>query len=75
MQVEALRQNDNFSKRFVYILSGLIMFNTILAGAFAFFLNYPIENKDLVSQYYNFSFLIGGAQMMRFLYGQVQPNK
>jgi hypothetical protein len=75
MQESALKQDDKFSKRFVYFLSALVMLNTILAGALAFFIVFPIENKELVSQYYNFSFLIGGAQMMRFFYGTISNNK
>lgn len=74
MQNEALKQDDKFAKRFVYILSAMVMLNTLLAGGLAFFMTFPIENKDLVSQYYNFSFLIGGAQMMRFFYGELKPK-
>lgn len=74
MQTEALKQDDKFSKRFVYILSALVMFNTLLAGSLAFFVIFPIENKELISQYYNFSFLIGGAQMMRFFYGDMKSK-
>jgi hypothetical protein len=74
MQTEALKQDDKFSKRFVYILSALVMFNTLLAGSLAFFVVFPMENKELISQYYNFSFLIGGAQMMRFFYGDMKSK-
>jgi hypothetical protein len=69
MQNEALRQEDRFAKRFVYFLSALVMINTVIAGVCSFFFSFPIENKDLVAQYYNFSFLIGGAQMLGFFYG------
>lgn len=74
MQSEALNQDDKFSKRFVYILSAMVMLNTLLAGSLAFFIVFPIENKELISQYYNFSFLIGGAQMMRFFYGDMKTK-
>jgi hypothetical protein len=75
MQSDALNQDDKFSKRFVYVLSFLVMLNTIIAGYMAFSIHFPVENKDLVNQYYNFSFLIGGAQMLRFFYGTIQSSK
>jgi lipoprotein signal peptidase len=75
MQEKALNQDDKFSKRFVYFLSALVMLNTILAGAMAFLVVFPMENKDLIAQYYNFSFLIGGAQMMRFFYGTITTKQ
>lgn len=75
MQEKALSQDDKFSKRFVYFLSALVMLNTILAGAMAFLVVFPMENKDLIAQYYNFSFLIGGAQMMRFFYGTITTKQ
>jgi hypothetical protein len=74
MQNEALKQEDKFAKRFVYILSAMVMLNTLLAGTLAFFIVFPLENKELISQYYNFSFLIGGAQMMRFFYGDMKTK-
>lgn len=74
MQKEALRQDNVFSKNFVYILSAVVMFNTLVAGFMAFLIEFPIENKDLVTQYYNFSFMIGGAQMMRFFFGTMQKK-
>ncbi|MNF81781.1 hypothetical protein D3C85_322520 [compost metagenome] len=75
MQKEALRQDDRFAKRFVYILSGLVMLNTVIAGVMSFFVSYPLDNKEMVLQYYNFSFIVGGAQMMQFFYGRFNTNK
>ena len=69
MQIEALKQNDLFSKRFVYILSAFVLLNSIFAGVLAFLVEFPEANRDLVSMYYSFSFITGGAQMMRFFFG------
>ena len=69
MQMEALNQNDTFSKRFIYYLSGAVIINTIIAGILSFTVNFPQENGDLVTMYYTFTFMTGGAQMMRFFFG------
>lgn len=74
MQIEALKQNDNFSKRFVYILSICVLANTILAGILAFFFEFPIANRDLITQYYSFSFIAGGAQVISFFFGKNNNN-
>jgi hypothetical protein len=71
MQIEALKQNDTFSKRFVYYLSLGVLINSLLAGLLAFFVDYPELNKELVLMYYSFSFTVGGAQIMRFFFGNI----
>ncbi|WP_051220623.1 hypothetical protein [Flavobacterium filum] len=70
MQIEALRQNDLFSKRFVYYLSLGVLLNSFFAGAMAFFVTFPSENKELVMMYYSFSFIIAGSQIMQFFFGR-----
>ncbi|MBF04061.1 MAG: hypothetical protein CMP76_12270 [Flavobacterium sp.] len=74
MQIEALKQDDKFAKRFVYYLSILILLNSILAGALAFFYEFPAMNRDFVIQYYTFSFMTGSAQVISFFFGLKSPN-
>jgi len=49
MQVEALKQNDNFSKRFVYYFAMLMVLLTIGYDFCFFFVKFPLENKDLLN--------------------------
>ena len=49
MQIEALKQDDQFAKRFIYYLATLVI---ILAFAFdfcMFFVHYPAENRDMIN--------------------------
>lgn len=74
MQIEALKQNDLFSKRFVYYMSLGLIANAVIAGILSFFVNFPESNNDLVIMYYSFTFITAGGQMMRFFYGTAQDT-
>lgn len=74
MQIEALRQNDNFSKRFVYYLTGALILNALVAGILSFFVDFPKDNNDLVIMYYSFTFITAGGQIMRFFYGSADNS-
>lgn len=49
MQVEALKQNDTFSKRFVYYFAMMMVLLTIAYDFCFFFVKFPPENKDLLN--------------------------
>ena len=49
MQVEALKQNDIFSKRFIYYFAMLMVLLTIGYDFCFFFVKFPTENKDLLN--------------------------
>lgn len=49
MQVEALKQNDTFSKRFVYYFAMMMVLLTITYDFCFFFVKFPPENKDLLN--------------------------
>jgi Na+/melibiose symporter-like transporter len=75
LQVEALRQNDNFSKRFIYYLTYGLIINALVAGILSFFVDFPPQNNDLVIMYYSFTFITAGGQIMRFFYGTTENVK
>ena len=68
MQIEALKQDDKFSKRYVYILSSLVLLNALIAGILAFFIEFPLTHREFISQSYSFSFIAGGAQVISFFF-------
>lgn len=69
MQIEALKQDDKFSKRFVYYLAAFVI---ISATAFAFglfFFSVPEGNKRLIEMFADV-YLFGGAVMvLAFFFG------
>lgn len=50
MQIEALKQGDTFSKRFVYYLALLVMVMVFGFDTLMFFIQYPPENRDMINQ-------------------------
>lgn len=49
MQIEALKQEDKFSKRFIYYFTIGLTFCTILYDFLFFFIQYPERNHDIVN--------------------------
>ena len=74
MQMEALKQNDVFSKRFVYYLSiGVVGFVFIMICAL-FFIEIPEDNKTLIDMV--FGIVIGGyTSVMAFFFGSSKGSK
>lgn len=69
MQVEALKQGDTFSKRFVYCLAGgYILFCFAFAGAF-FFIDYPERNRDMINTITGVLISSGLVSIVGFFFG------
>lgn len=49
MQIEALKQADNFSKRFIYYFTIGLTFLTLLYDFCFFFIQYPERNHDIIN--------------------------
>jgi len=49
MQIEALKQTDMFSKRFVYYLAAGVVFLVFCFDVTLFFVHYPAENRDMIN--------------------------
>ena len=74
MQKEALKQDDLFSKRFVYYLSiGVIVFVFLMTIAL-FFVKIPAENKTIVDMV--IGIVIGGyGSVLTFFFGSSKGSK
>ncbi len=69
MQIEALQQDDKFSKRFVYYLTlGLILLTFIYDFLF-FFITYPKENHDIINMIAGVVNSVCLASIINFFYG------
>lgn len=64
MQIEALKQQDLFSKRFVYYLASAVVFLTFCFDACLFFVHYPPENRDIIM---NLTGLLNGTALIMVL--------
>lgn len=75
MQVEALKQGDTFSKRFIYYLAIVVIFMVFSFDMCMFFAQYPAENRDMINQ--TSGVLNSGALIMvlAFFYGSSQGSK
>lgn len=69
MQMEALRQGDIFSKRFVYYLAAGLLLATTVISILPFFVNVPMESQSLVSRATDFFFTVSGGSIIAFFFG------
>lgn len=69
MQIEALRQNDVFAKRFIYWLTGGILGVTGLLSLFPLFFEIPIDNQAAITRATDFWYIIAGGSVIGFFYG------
>lgn len=49
MQVEALKQDDKFAKRFIYYLAGGVIVLVFAFDFCMFKIKYPVENRDMIN--------------------------
>jgi hypothetical protein len=69
MQIEALKQGDLFSKRFIYYLAiGYILFCFFFASCF-FFVHYPPENRDIINMLAGVLISTGLVSVLGFFFG------
>ena len=75
MQIEALKQDDKFSKRFVYYLAiGIIVMAFIFDMCF-FFVSYPERNHDIINMVAGTINSTGFAAVIYFFFGSSQGSK
>ncbi len=69
MQVEALKQEDKFSKRFVYYLTAFLLFVTSCLAIIPYLFEFPESNLDMIKQGQNFFYMVSGARIIAFFFG------
>lgn len=83
MQVEALKQTDTFSKRFLYYLATGVILLVFTFDILMFFVHYPQENRDMINQVCGILNATALVMVLSFFFGsskgsedkQVQLNK
>lgn len=69
MQMEALRQTDSFSKRFVPYLAFLIIMAAIGFGVALLFYEVPEENRRLFEMFCDIFLFAGAITVIQFFFG------
>jgi uncharacterized membrane protein YeaQ/YmgE (transglycosylase-associated protein family) len=70
MQIQALKQDDIFSKRYVYYLASAIIGTTILLSLVPMFFVIPQGiNESLVNRATDFFYTIGGVSVLGYFFG------
>ncbi|HEY8935103.1 MAG TPA: hypothetical protein VIM65_07775 [Cyclobacteriaceae bacterium] len=69
MQIEALRQDDQFSKRFIYYFAMLIISAAIVFGVMLFFVPIPEANKRLVEMFCDLFLFAAALTIINYFYG------
>ncbi len=75
MQIEALKQEDKFSKHFVYYLSAFMILVTVIFGVLLFFYQIPEVNKRLFEQFTDMFLFSGGIMVLNFFFGSSMSSK
>jgi len=75
MQVEALRQDDKFAKRFIYYFASIFSLITIAVVIALLFVKVPEENKTLVDMSLGVLIGTGITGIFNFFFGSSQKEK
>lgn len=75
LQQTALRQDDKFSKRFLYYLTAFLMAVTSLVSILPMVLTeLPAENMTLINRATDFYYTISGGAILAFFFGKQQKS-
>lgn len=75
MQIEALHQDDVFSKRYLYYLSSFIIVSATAFGTMLFFVTVPEENKRMVEMFADIYLFGGAVTVINFFFGSAFRSK
>lgn len=75
MQVEALRQTNNFAKNYIYFLSSFIILAAVAFGLFLCFVEIPQANRRLVEMFADIFLFAGAITVIQFFFGSSKGSK
>lgn len=75
MQIEALKQNDVFSKRFIYYLASFVMLSSVAYGFILLYIEVPEANKRLVEQFADMFLLTGALMVLGFFFSSSKSSQ
>jgi hypothetical protein len=74
MQMEALRQADNFSKRYVYFLASFVVLGAFSFGMGLMFYEIPEANKRMVEMFADIFLFSGAITVLNFFFGSSKSS-
>lgn len=75
MQIAALAQGDNFSKRYVYYLATGLIVITFIFDLMFFFVSYPERNHDIINMIAGVINTVGFASVVSFFFGSSKGSE
>ncbi len=69
MQVQALTQDDAFSKRFLYIIAAFMLLMSAAFGVMLFYVEIPTENRRMVEMFADIFLFSGAVMVLQFFFG------
>lgn len=75
MQIEALKQDDKFSKRFTYYLAMMVIIFVFIFDTAMFFVKYPQENRDMINQVAGILNATALVMVLSFFFGSSMGSK
>jgi len=75
MQIEALKQDDNFSKRYLYYLASFIIVATVSFGVLLFFVSVPKQNQRMVEMFADVFLFAGAMTVLNFFFSSTVGSR
>lgn len=69
MQLEALKQDDVFSKRYIYYLASFIVATAVGFGGMLFFVQFPEENRRMIEMFADLFLFAGAVTVINYFFG------
>jgi hypothetical protein len=69
MQIEALKQDDLFSKRYTYYLASFIVIFAFGIGVMLFFVEFPESNRRMIEMLFDLLIFSGALTVIQFFFG------
>lgn len=69
MQIEALKQDDKFSKRFIYFLASFVIISATGFAFGLFFYSIPENNKRMIEMFADVYLFAGAIMVLQFFFG------
>jgi hypothetical protein len=74
LQSNALKQEDKFSKRFIYFLSAFVIGAATTFGIMLFFVEVPKENQRMVEMFADIFLFTGALTILNFYFGSSKES-
>jgi uncharacterized membrane protein len=75
LQIESLKQDDKFSKRFIYFLASFVILSATGFACGLFFFEIPEGNRRMIEMFADVYLFTGAITVLAFFFGSSYTNK